>query len=132
MKALDVTYNRLAKRAGGNIGIMRKKAAVARWNLIHQETLTAAYKKCLQWKPGSENVEGQFSTHHEFTKAAASRGFDKRDRVVSQLKKFGNLFRQANDGKLKLNVTTEQNHELLFQSKLNCLEVGEIMCIYDV
>ena len=61
MKALDITYNRLAKRAGGNIGIMRKKAAVARWNLIHQETLTAAYKKCLQWKTGSENEEGQFS-----------------------------------------------------------------------
>ena len=65
--------------------------------------------------------------HREFTKAAASSALDKRERVINQLKRFGNLFSQVNDGKPILNMATGQNHELLFKSKLNCLKVGETM-----
>ena len=42
-QALEVAYNKLAKSSGGIIGITRRKAAVAQWNLIHQEK--AAYKE---------------------------------------------------------------------------------------
>ena len=124
-QALEVAYNKLAKSSGGIIGITRRKAAVAQWNLIHQEK--AAYKEYLELKSRPDSDYSQFSLHREFTKAAASSALDKRERVINQLKRFGNLFSQVNDGKPILNMATGQNHELLFKSKLNCLKVGETM-----
>lgn len=126
-QALEIAYNKFAKCSRGVIGFERRKAAVAQWNLIHQEK--GEYKKTLEFKSGFEDDHSQFSLHHEFTQTASTKALDKRKRVLHQLKKFGNVFSETNDDKPILNLATGQNNGLLYKSKLNCVHVGEMM--YD-
>ena len=65
-QALEQVYNKLAKGAGGIIGITRRKEAVALWNITKHE------KDCYSFnmRTGTQNdrLEGENTLHHEYTK----------------------------------------------------------------
>ena len=118
-QALEQAYNKVAKSAGGVIGVTRKKKAVAQWNLIHHEK--EGYR---QWLEQQSEDHSQYSLHHEFSDAAAIKSLSNRDSIINYIKRLGNLFGNETDGYPIRNLATGEGHFLLYNSKLECINLG--------
>ena len=114
-------YNKTANSAGGIIGFTQKKQAVSLWNIIHHEK--EGYRHFLENRIEHENSE--FSLHHEFSESSAQKSMNNCIALVDYIKRIGNPFSKENDGKPIRNLATGQEHSLLYNSKLQCLSVGE-------
>ena len=89
--ALEKCYNKLAKVAGGIIGMTRQKESVALWNLLkHENDIHVA--QLLEWCNLGDKDDSELSLHHEFNPSSTKIGHDQAKTLLDYIKSINNQF----------------------------------------
>ena len=121
-QALEQVYNKPAKGAGGVIDIMRRKEAVAVWNIVKHEK--EGYTSNLRSEGQVNGLNGENTLHHDFSKTTAISSSKDVEMIVEYIKKVCNPLSSDLNGENVRNIVNGEENKEEFEFCMTSLDQG--------